>query len=89
MDSAAGVGRYRYAAVVATLAFGWNILRWYKERPKLDITLIPDAELVTPVGSEADLLGVKVVNLGGTSTTIESVSLAEFTTFDRPWLATE
>ena len=75
-----------YAAVVATLALGLEVRRWLKERPKLDITLMPDAVMVTSGGSDEDesderFLVVNVVNLGGTSTTIEGLSLVEFTTF--------
>jgi hypothetical protein len=83
-----------YAAIVATLAFGLEVRRWLKERPKLDITLMPDAVMVTSGGSDEDerderderFLVVNVVNLGGTSTTIEGLSLVEFTTFGRRWL---
>jgi hypothetical protein len=78
-----------YAAVVATLALGLEVRRWLKEKPKLDITLMP-AVLATLGGSESDendsLLVVNVVNLGGATTTIESLSLVEFTTFGRRWL---
>jgi hypothetical protein len=77
-----------YAAIVATLAFGLEVRRWLKERPKLDITLKPGAVLFTQGSSdpdETDLLGVNVVNLGGASTTIEGLSLVEFTTFWRRW----
>jgi hypothetical protein len=79
-----------YAAVVATLAFGLEARRWFRERPKLDITLMPDAVAVNfgrPNSDENDpLLVVNVVNLGGASTTIESLSLVEFATFGRRWL---
>jgi hypothetical protein len=79
-----------YAAIVATLAFGLEVRRSLKERPKLAITLMPDAVLATPGGSDSDendsLLVVSVVNLGGSSTTILGLSLVEFTTFWRRWL---
>jgi hypothetical protein len=86
-----------YAAIVATAAFALEVRRWLKERPKLDITLIPDAVMVTSGWSDEDenderdesderFLVVNVVNLGGTSTTIEGLSLVEFTTFGRRWL---
>jgi hypothetical protein len=55
---------------------------------------MPDAVMVTSGGSDEDesdesderFLVVNVVNLGGTSTTIEGLSLVEFTTFGRRWL---
>jgi hypothetical protein len=86
-----------YAAIVATAAFALEVRRWLKERPKLDITLMPDAVMVTSGWSDEDenderdesderFLVVNVVNLGGTSTTIEGLSLVEFTTFGRRWL---
>jgi hypothetical protein len=79
-----------YAAGVATAALWLEVRRWLKERPKLEITLMPDAVLATPGGSDSDendsLLGIIVINLGGTSTTIEGMSLVEFTTFGRRWL---
>jgi hypothetical protein len=78
-----------YAAVVATAALWLEVRRSLKERPKLDITLIPDAVLIASGSSdpdETDVLGVNVVNLGGASTTIEGLSLVEFTTFWRRWL---
>jgi hypothetical protein len=80
-----------YAAIVATLALALEVRRWLKEKPKLDITLMPDAVLATSGGSDAGenderFLVVNVVNLGGTSTTIEGLSLVEFTTFGRRWL---
>jgi hypothetical protein len=78
-----------YAAVVATLAFGLEVRRWLKERPKLDITLMPYAVLATPGGSDSNendsLLVVNVVNLGGATTTILGLSLVEFATFWRRW----
>jgi hypothetical protein len=82
-----------YAAIVATAAFALEVRRWLKERPKLDITLMPDAVMVTSGGSDEEesderderFLVVNVVNLGGTSTTIEGLSLVEFTTFGRRW----
>ena len=68
-----------FLAAVASLSWGLEALRWLKDRPKLDVTLMP-------VGSDTDLLAVNVVNLGSASVTIESLSLAEFTTFWRRWL---
>ena len=80
-----------YAAVIATLALGLEVRRWLKERPKLDITLMPDMVLAHLDGSDADetdepLVVVSVVNIGGASTAIESLWLVEFTTFARRWL---
>jgi hypothetical protein len=78
-----------YAALVATAALWLEVRRSLKERPKLDIALMPDAVLYTSVRSdpdETDLIVVNVVNVGGSSTTIDSLSLVEFTTFVRRWL---
>jgi hypothetical protein len=81
-----------YAAIVATAAFALEVRRWLKERPKLDITFMPDAVMFTSGGSDEDedendeFLLVNVVNLGGATTTIEGLSLVEFTTFGRRWL---
>jgi hypothetical protein len=79
-----------YAAVVATLALRLEVRRWLKEKPKLDTTPMPGAVPATLGGSDSDendsLLVVNVVNLGGATTTIESLSLVEFTTFGRRWL---
>jgi len=69
-----------YAAIVATAAFALEVRRWLKERPKLDISLMPDAVMVTSGGSDEDesdesderFLLVNVVNRGGSSTTIPS-----------------
>ena len=76
-----------YAAVVATLALRLEVRRWLKEKPKLDTTPMPGAVPATLGGSDSDendsLLVVNVVNLGGATTTIESLSLVEFTTFGR------
>ena len=83
--TALGTVATAYAAVVATAAFWLEVRRSLKERPKLDISLMPDAVLIADEIDERFLV-VNVVNVGGTSTTIDGLSLVEFTTFARRWL---
>ena len=79
MDIAAESLATAYAAVVATLAFGLEVRGWFKERPKLDVRLVPNGAAVGGGPSDEDnILIVHVVNRGGTSTTMENLFLFEY-----------
>ena len=76
-----------YAAIVATAAFALEFRRWFKEGPKLVISLVPDGVLVGggPERDEQDLLIVHVVNRGSEPTTIENLCLFEYPSPWRLW----
>jgi len=73
-----------YGAVLATLTFGFNIVKWMLERPRLRIRIVPtcyaDGEVLKVEKTEhgevttlADYYHVEIVNVGERATTIMGV----------------
>jgi hypothetical protein len=69
-----------YAAIVATAAFALEVRRWFKEAPRLDVSLVPDGVVIggDPRDDEDNLMIVYVVNRGGASTKLENLFVFEF-----------
>jgi hypothetical protein len=76
-----------YAAVISTIVFGWDVLKWAMSGPQLKIVCRPDVVLVGGgVRDTGRKLSATVVNRGDAATTLTNLHLCLYQSRLHPWL---
>ena len=69
-------------AAIGVLALGWEVIRWRRDRPRLEITARANMPVV-PEALGRPILGIWVTNTGTAPATITMLIALEFSTWNR------